>query len=545
MECACALKLDICGIRHTLEVRYVARCGALLVGGIFWGNGMGFIAASGMVFRCWVLCVVCYNFTKKQKNGRTVEQRLSAAEEYTLKLIAAQSAGISAPAIPTELWPAVCGELETQAIIGYPVDVVDSLELSANEQGKYLARVGRNLSSWYGLMMAQDRVLRVFREEGIPVAVLKGAAAAVNYPQPNSRCMGDIDIIVPPDSFERAFSCMESLGWENNTDLRVNPRHAGFAKTGCPELELHRFFSTCVDKRQAQALDQAIYNAIPRAQWCDVDGFLVPVLPALENGLVLLAHVNQHLGSGLGLRQILDWQMFVRAYADDAFWCDGFQQAAQSIGMEKLAVTVTALCQRYLGLQEAGVRVDEEASVFQGGGLREEDSLGLEPAVAGVTSVVAGVVAGAKASAAVSATAPAVAAMVAPAAADSRSSSGQGQLTWCDDADAQLVDDLLLYIMRKGNMGRKVEHGAQATRTVLHNFRNPAALVRYLYEGGRSHWETARKHVWLAPAACVYQVGHIVRKGMARGVGVTSLANDARDAQAEVDLLSRLEVTRM
>ena len=97
------------------------------------------------------------------------------------------------------------------------------------------------------------------------------------------------------------------------------------SKAGCPEIELHRYFSTCTNKQQAHFLDQAIYDAIPRAEWTDVAGFSVPVLPPLENGLVLLAHVNQHLGSGLGLRQILDWQMFVDAHLTDELWERGFQ----------------------------------------------------------------------------------------------------------------------------------------------------------------------------------------------------------------------------
>ena len=217
------------------------------------------------------------------------------------------------PPIPDGLWPAVRAELEAQSVIGYPANAVESLGLSPADQAEYLARAGKNLSIWYRLMMAQDSVLAEFRQAGIPVAVLKGAAAAANYPQPNSRSMGDIDLIVPPNHFEQAFSLMERLGWENDTELEINPRHAGFEKAGCPEIELHRYFSTCTNKQQAHFLDQAIYDAIPRAEWTDVAGFSVPVLPPLENGLVLLAHVNQHLGSGLGLRQILDWQMFVDA----------------------------------------------------------------------------------------------------------------------------------------------------------------------------------------------------------------------------------------
>ena len=373
--------------------------------------------------------------------------------------------------IPDDLWPAVRAELEAQSIIGYPANAIEALGLSAANQAEYLARAGKNLSSWYRLMMAQDSLLAEFRQAGIPVAVLKGAAAAANYPQPNSRSMGDIDLIVPPNHFEQAFSLMERLGWENDIELEINPRHAGFKKAGCPEIELHRYFSTCTNKQQAHFLDQAIYDAIPHVEWTDVAGYSVPVLPPLENGLVLLAHVNQHLGSGLGLRQILDWQMFVAAYLTDELWEHEFRHAAQQIGMEKLAVTTTWLCRTYLGLQTSA--------------------------------------------------------------------------TWFDGADAQLADDLLRYIMHKGNMGRKMERGTQATRIVMHSFRSPAALVRYLYTGGRSHWAPARKHAWLAPAACIYQIGHVIRKGLARNVSMGELVNDARSAQEEVDLLKRLEVTRM
>lgn len=116
-------------------------------------------------------------------------------------------------------------ELEAQSVIGYPANAIESLGLSPADQAEYLARAGKNLSSWYRLMMAQDSVLAEFRQAGIPVAVLKGAAAAANYPQPNSRSMGDIDLIVPPDHFEQAFSLMERLGWENDIELEINPRH--------------------------------------------------------------------------------------------------------------------------------------------------------------------------------------------------------------------------------------------------------------------------------------------------------------------------------
>jgi hypothetical protein len=39
-------------------------------------------------------------------------------------------------------------------------------------------------------------VISILQDAAIPVAVLKGAAAAMNYPHPEYRSMGDIDISV-------------------------------------------------------------------------------------------------------------------------------------------------------------------------------------------------------------------------------------------------------------------------------------------------------------------------------------------------------------
>ena len=45
--------------------------------------------------------------------------------------------------------------------------------------------------------------------------------------------------------------------------------------------------------------------------WHEIEGYRFPVLHTLLNGLVLIFHIDQHLRSGLGLRQIIDWMMYV------------------------------------------------------------------------------------------------------------------------------------------------------------------------------------------------------------------------------------------
>ena len=52
----------------------------------------------------------------------------------------------------------------------------------------------------------------------------------------------------------------------------------------------------------------------------ELDDFLIPVLPSLQNGLVLMLHIVKHLKSGLGLRQIIDWMMYVDKQLDNEKW---------------------------------------------------------------------------------------------------------------------------------------------------------------------------------------------------------------------------------
>ena len=74
------------------------------------------------------------------------------------------------------------------------------------------------------------------------------------------------------------------------------------------------------------------------------------MFPPLENGLVLLGHIN-HLEEGLGLRQILDWALYVDKALGDDTWEHTFAPVVHRLGLDRLAITVTRMCQLYLGLR--------------------------------------------------------------------------------------------------------------------------------------------------------------------------------------------------
>lgn len=367
-------------------------------------------------------------------------------------------------------WGSIRDELKQQTVLSLVSDVVMKSSISADEKSLMFKMTASNIRHFYQMLDAEAELVKLFDANGIPVAILKGVAAAQYYPRPEHRLMGDIDVLVLPEDFERAYEMLREAGYRTEQDSQHSElRHVIFYDKQGVDIELHRYFSLGFDEEQNALLDNWLYAGIKCIDRVEVCNHQVPALPALENGLVILSHINEHLSCGLGLRQVIDWYYFVKAKCDDAFWSDSFGAKAESIGMKKLAIVITKMCQKYLGLTDS--------------------------------------------------------------------------ITWCSDAEDDLVDELMAYIIKKGNFGHKVEHGKNATIYFMHKLKSPGQFLVYLEKDGLLHMAQAglkpRKSIgWL------YQIWYLLRKGLKRK-GDIDLIEEMRCSKAETELLKRLEVTRL
>lgn len=250
-------------------------------------------------------------------------------------------------------WNAVCQELKDHAVSTLAVDVLPDVPgLDTRLKMDWIQHSTRHVRSWHRLMKEQDAVGTLLRETEIPFVVLKGAAAAMYYPQPEYRAMGDVDLIVLPEDFDRADKLLREHGYDpEDADYE---RHTEFRKNGVL-FELHRRFSDTEAPAATALLDEAIFAGIPKARELIQGTYRTSVLEPLENGLVLLEHIDHHMEAGLGLRQIVDWMLYVDKEVDDEFWDAAFGPWAERLGLTKLAVTVTRMCQLYLGLRQDGI----------------------------------------------------------------------------------------------------------------------------------------------------------------------------------------------
>ncbi|WP_295154373.1 nucleotidyltransferase family protein [uncultured Ruminococcus sp.] len=240
-------------------------------------------------------------------------------------------------------WAEVVNEAKVQTVMGVISPVVPVTDEITN--------IG--ITNYSMLLYEQDKLVRLLDKNGIPVVILKGFAAAKYYPKPHLRSMGDIDILVPRDRFYDAVSLLEANGFEyshgkgDDGKLGVDSRHIGYMKDGI-EYELHHHFSS-----KGFDIDDILEKAIDKREYVTMNGYKVPMLPDIENGLVLLGHLNQHLVAGnLGFRQLVDWAVFVHKVLNEQQQTERFMSLVEKSGLKKLAANVTFMCTKELGLSD-------------------------------------------------------------------------------------------------------------------------------------------------------------------------------------------------
>ena len=228
-------------------------------------------------------------------------------------------------------------EMQKQAIAALPAAVLSRLPMTEELKSEWKKAVYEQVT--YNVSY---RRLQASLPITVPYAVLKGSSAAKYYPNPLYRTMGDIDIITRREDFEAACGMLAQDGFEEVTGdkERAAGRHRLFSKDGFV-IEAHAYYAYQNDPEKARMIDDLVIDGIMPSH----------ELPDDVNGIVLIEHINQHMEDGLGLRQVIDWMMYVDKCLPDEKW-PAFQTLTEKTGHVKLAIAVARMCEIYLGLPE-------------------------------------------------------------------------------------------------------------------------------------------------------------------------------------------------
>lgn len=249
------------------------------------------------------------------------------------------------PSIPEDInWDEVFFEAKHHAVLGLAIHSAPK-----EESHKWKDYVYQYVMHNMQILHSQKELLQLFDTAKIPLVILKGTAVAIYYSDLTHRLMGDIDFLVSHDQFESAHELMKRNGYTVQYGESEDSIHIGYLKNGIV-FEMHRHYNIL-----GLNIEEAIAKGFDHRQNVSVFGCEFPMLPPLENGLILLAHIRHHLleeECGIGLRQLVDWMMYVHENNREPGWRPSFMELIRKYKLDTLAGTLTAVCKKWLGMPD-------------------------------------------------------------------------------------------------------------------------------------------------------------------------------------------------
>ena len=218
-------------------------------------------------------------------------------------------------------WTKVVMSAKSQSVLGVVAQVMLSDEdVSSQLPQDMKARLKKflmnNLLTHNLLNNTLIKVVSTLREGGVESVLIKGQGLARNYPQPELRQCGDIDLYVGLENGERVHDLLSPIAEKvDGKEYITVGKHYHVTMPGGVEVEVHRYTDNHLTKKLEETYQAA--SAKGTTEGLVVYDFAgTPVnTPSNEfNAFFVFNHLFHHfLTSGIGLRQFCDWMMFLHA----------------------------------------------------------------------------------------------------------------------------------------------------------------------------------------------------------------------------------------
>ena len=259
---------------------------------------------------------------------------------------------------------AVMNEAEQQAVFPFVYAYIeerfpenDVLRKYKRQNDMFTLKGIRNLHT-------HNLIHQILEKNGVPYVVLKGQASAMYYSNPLMRPMGDVDLLVNIEDRERAGKLLESEGFIKKENAEKHGFHWAYYKEKervelhwdvpgilyAGDVDLRSYLSDIIERREITSMSDA--------------AFYVP--STFHHGIVLLLHTISHISStGVGLRHLCDWLVFVESLTEDKF-IEMFSGPLQDMGILTFAKVLTQNGVLFLGCKEKHWCSDADESVCKG-----------------------------------------------------------------------------------------------------------------------------------------------------------------------------------
>ena len=277
----------------------------------------------------------------------------SSVDNALLKLVACginhEPSG-AFPVLSADEWRELFDSSEQQGVNGLAVDGFNVLrpQMPADAALEY-----RKLQ-WFGGVMQMEQQYVAYKKavaglgafygrHYIPMTVLKGYGLSMNYPMPEHRPTGDIDIYLQ-GRWQEADALMEKeLGIKMDN---THHHHSCFGFSGFSVENHYDFINVHSHKSNKEIEDR--FKALAKEIGKEILPNVYLPNPNL-NALFVMRHAACDFAAGhTTLKQMIDWALLIKAIHKDLDW-DALWKDCEMMGMTDFAVAFIEIAINYLG----------------------------------------------------------------------------------------------------------------------------------------------------------------------------------------------------
>lgn len=252
-------------------------------------------------------------------------------------------------------WGEVKSLAERQGLSAILVDSIERLPETLRPSKDCLLQMIGEVMQGYELRYEKYRraiaeLAAYYNSHGYRMMVLKGYACSINWPKPNHRPCGDIDIWLYGDYMEADVALKKEKGIEIDNDRQ---HHTVFDWKGFM-VENH-FDFTDLHHHKSNAEIEKILKELGHQSNKTIDLYdqIIYIPSPNMHALFLLKHAMAHFAAEvMTLRQLLDWGFYVKAHTMEIDW-RWLEGILDKYGMTPAYNIFNAICVEDLGFDSA------------------------------------------------------------------------------------------------------------------------------------------------------------------------------------------------
>lgn len=275
-------------------------------------------------------------------------------EEFFLSLIRLGIGTANAVSVPCRVdWNSLEGLAARHGLSAILVDGVDKLPENQRPPKilllQWIGEVLQNYEQRYEVYRRTiAEMVAFYNQQGYKMMVLKGYACSLDWPKPEHRPCGDIDIWQFGD-YQKADELLKSV-----KGIKVDDSHEHHTVFYWRDFMVENHYDFIdVHHRKSSPQLEAVFKDLGKDDSHSVEIYGDKVyLPSPNlHALFLLRHSIEHFAStGLTLRQLLDWAFFVEKHGKEVDW-KWLMGVIEEFGMSPVFNIFNAICVEDLGFE--------------------------------------------------------------------------------------------------------------------------------------------------------------------------------------------------